>query len=313
MKSKGEIVLICAIIGFVAALALMFPKAREFLFGGGETQEASGPGGEGGLVALDAPRNLLPMGEYTQFFKKMQFTIDADGVKRHQVYYWFAPPKPYPPGHKYPLVVFLHDRDGKAPGAVYLRLKENFSAFPAFVLIPQAPKEKTWASPARFSGQEFPPPSVTPPVSPPELQVLPDIIELMARIAVAYPIDESRLYIAGCDEGGAGVYGAAANYGGIFAGGVVMGGAWSYLDGPKIAKTPLLLLHGAQDTVVPPELPRAMREIIKRYGGTVFSHEFRGLGHDCSSPHFYSQPVWKWLFSQRRAAPAMEVVATPAR
>lgn len=313
MKSKGEIVLICAILGFVGALVLLFPQVRGFLFGGGgaEAPRESAVQGEGNVV-LDLPRTPLPMDQYTPFFRKLRFAIDGeDGVKRFQVYYWFAPPKPYPPGKKFPLVVFLHDKDGRAPGAVYLRMKENYAAYPAFVLVPQAPAEKVWSAPAKYSGQEFPQAAATAP-APPELHALPDVIELMSRLTAALPIDDTRIYAIGCGEGGAGVYGAAANYGGIFAGGVVIGGAWSYLDGPKMAKTPLLLLHGAQDTVVPPELPRTMREVIKRYNGTVFSHEFRGIASDCQSPHYYSASVWKWLFSQRRpAAPAPDIVATP--
>ncbi|TAL33763.1 MAG: hypothetical protein EPN97_09000 [Alphaproteobacteria bacterium] len=301
---KGEIVLICAIVGFVAMLSMLLPPVRNFVFHGGGGTAVTLPTVVSDAIIVETPRSQFPMGQYTvpSIFKKMRFTIEAnDGSRRGIFYYWYAP-KGLPAGVKLPLVVVLHDKAGLASGAIYLRSNAVQKEFPSFLLIPQAPANKVWASPKKFLGQEFgavPPP----PVQPEELQSMADVISLVARLTEAAAIDENRIYIIGCDEGGSGVYGAAAHFPGIFAAGVAMGGTWSFLDAPKLAKTPLLLLQGATDTVVTPEYTRNMKQYIKNANGPVFIGEFPNIGHDCESPGYYSHAVWKWLFAQKRPAP----------
>jgi predicted esterase len=303
-SKSGEIVLICAIIGFLAALSMLLPPVRNFVFHGGGGAAVTLPDRSGDAIAVETPRSQFPMGQYTlpSIFKKMRFTVEEnDGSRRGIFYYWYAP-KGLPAGVKLPLVVVLHDKAGLASGAIYLRSTAVQKEFPSFLLIPQAPATKVWASPKKYLGQEFGaiPPS---PVQPEELQSMSDVISLVARLTEAAAIDENRIYIIGCDEGGSGVYGAAAHFPGIFAAGVAIGGRWSFLDAPKLAKTPLLMLQGLTDTVVTPEYTRNMKQYIKNANGSMFIGEFPNTGHDCESPNYYSHAVWKWLFAQRRPAP----------
>lgn len=313
-SSAGQLVLICAIVGFVAALSMLFPPVRKFLFQGGGGANVALPAiGNSGEIAVEMPRSQFPMGQYTvpSIFKKMRFTIEEDdGSRRAVFYYWYAPTG-LPVGVKLPLVVVLHDKAGNDWGAIYLRSKAVQKEFPSFLLIPQAPVTKVWASPKKFSGQEFPqaPP---PPLYPEASQSLPDVISMVARLTEAAAIDENRIYIIGCDEGGTGVYGAAAHFPGIFAAGVAAGGMWSFLDAGKLAKTPLLLLQGLTDTVITPEYTRNMKQFIKNAGGAVFVGEFPNTGHDCTSPSYYSSAVWKWLFSQKRIVPPQQAVQAPS-
>jgi predicted peptidase len=220
-------------------------------------------------------------------------------MKRTFYYYWYAPPAT---GQKLPLVVVLHGRDGKCQAAIHLRMGAMQKVFPSYLLIPQSPPGKIWDAPARYSGEEGLKPSKEE-VPGPEGRSLEDVIMLLSTVTQLATIDENRLYIIGCDDGAAGVYGALANYPGVFAAGVAVAGAWGFPDRGRIAKTPLLILHGQNDAVVPPGFARTMAKLIAAVGGKVSHHEFPGIGHDCDNPNFYSQVVMKWLFAHSRATP----------
>lgn len=292
-NKTSEVVLIIVIIGFMAALAMLIPQARQFIFGGG--------GGGGAVRSIDSAvydqvRNKFPMAQYTQLFKKQRFATLENGYKRVQQYYFSAPAK-MAAGTRYPLVVVLHDKAGMAYAPVYLREKRVSTDFPAFVVIPQASPEKVWSSPKEYSGQEFPNAKKTPINS---NYAMSDVIDIVATLVDTYPVDPSRLYIVGCDEGGAGVYGTAQYHPGIFAAGVVMNGMWSYLDAPKLTKMPLLVLQGDGDKVYDPAFARTMSRAIKSVGGQVDYTELQGVPHECSDSRLYIHAVWKWLFSKQR-------------
>ncbi|MEZ0225017.1 MAG: dienelactone hydrolase family protein [Alphaproteobacteria bacterium] len=260
-------------------------------------------------IVVETPRSQFPMAQYTvpTIFKKLRFTIEEDNGSRRAIYYYWYAPKGLPAGVKLPLVVVLHDKAGNDWGAVYLRSNAVQKEFPSFILIPQAPATKVWASPKKYLGQEVTPPQQLPAIVPDEAQSMSDVISLVATLTEAVAVDENRIYILGCDEGGTGVYGAAAHFSGIFAAGVAIGGMWSFLDAPKLAKTPLLLLQGLTDTVITPEYTRNMRQFIQNARGQVFVGEFPNTSHDCASPGYYSHAVWKWLFAQKR--PSQQAVA----
>jgi predicted peptidase len=323
VKSKGEIVLIVTIVGFVAVLAFMLPPVREFLFHhGAEVSAAQVAAAIPAIsaVAEEYPRNKFPMMQYTipSIFRKMRYVVDDKTRGKHAIYYYWYGPQGIPAGTKLPLVIVLHDHAGVDIGAVYLRSSAVQKEFPSFLLIPQAPVNKVWSSPKKYSGQEFTPPQAPAPLVDASLQSIPDVVELAQRLIDAAAIDENRVYIIGCDEGGTGVYGALANYPGFFAGGVEAGGTWSFTDAGRLAKTPLLLLQGLNDTTVTPDYTRTMDQIVKNVGGKIYLGEFKSSGHECESPNYYTHAVWQWLFSQRRVpappppAPPPKVVSTPA-
>jgi poly(3-hydroxybutyrate) depolymerase len=285
-RTRNEIFLICLILAFIGGGAMMFPQVRHFVFNLFRPSEM-----------VEMQRNNFPMGQYTtpQFYTKKKFSFDDDGMKRTISYYIYAP---HTGGQRLPLVVALHGKEGVAQAAIHLRMGAMQKLFPSFILIPQSPAEKIWDAPARYSGEE----GIAYPkeVPGPEGRSLEDVLMLVANLSQVYPIDENRIYIVGCDTGGSGVYGALAHYGGVFAAGVTAGGSWGFPDRSKISKTPLLILHGVNDTAVPPAFARNMSKLIAAVGGKVSYYEFPGIGHDCDNPNFYSQVVWNWLFAQSR-------------
>lgn len=302
-KKKGELVMIFTILGLGCGVALMFPQVRHKLFGGNGNVIAN----ISGEVSVEAPRNDFPMGQYTTpaLFKKKKFVIDDDGIKRAVFYYWYAPPNAN--DQKLPVVVILHDKDGLSQAAIQLRATAVQKAFPSYLMIPLSPKGKIWDAPAKYTGQEFPKSA--------ELQnpgasamSLRDAIMVLASLSDLHPIDETRRYIIGCDEGAGGVFGALAHYKGVFAAGVAIAGKWSFADAPVLAKTPLWMIHGNTDKVVPASAVSTLAQVIQASGGrTAFYSELRGVGHECESPYFYTPAVWKWLFSQSRPVRAQAV------
>lgn len=292
----------CLVVLMIVGVIFMFPQIRNLFSGDGHKDPAAPPPGS---TTEEKPRNPLPMGQYTrpEFYKKKKSIIeDENGAKRVLYYYWYEPPgaKQY----KYPLVVLLHDKDGMSNAAMQMRTGAVQKAFPSFLLIPQSPQGKVWDAPAKYSGEEYPPGKVKVPRIPPaHLRSLRDAIFLTAQATVEHNVDRSRMYIVGCDEGATGVYGALAHHPGIFAGAIAIAGQWSFLDRANIAKTPLLIMHGGKDKVVPPQFSNTMARVIQAVGGKAAYHEFPAAAHECDSPFFYPPTVWQWLFAQRRAAP----------
>ncbi len=298
-KKKGELIMIFTILGLGCGVAMMFPQVRHKLFGGNGNVLAN----ISGQVSVELPRNDFPMGQYTTpaLFKKKKFVIDDDGIKRAVFYYWYAPPNAN--DRKLPVVVILHDKDGVSQAAIQLRGAAVQKTFPSYLMIPLSPKGKIWDAPAKYTGQEFPKSA--------ELQnpgaagtSLRDAIMVLASLSDLYPIDETRRYIIGCDEGAGGVFGALAHYKGVFAAGVAIAGKWSFADGGVLAKTPLWMIHGNADKVVPVSAVATLAQVIQGSGGrTAYFSGLDKVGHECDSPYFYPPAVWKWLFSQNRPVP----------
>lgn len=307
-KRKGELVMIFTILSLGCVVALMFPQVRHKLFGGNGNVIAN----LSGAVSVEAPRNDFPMGQYTtpQLYKKKKFLIDDDGIKREVYYYWYAPPNPN--DQKLPIVVILHDKDGLSQAAIQLRATAIQKAYPSYLMIPMSPKEKIWDAPEKYTGQEFPKAAD---LKQPDAayRSLRDAIIVLASLTELHPIDDSRMYIIGCDTGGDGVLGALSHYAGVFAAGVSIGGKWSFADAPKIARTPLFMMNGANDKVVLPTTAGTLAQVIRASGGkAAFYQELPGVGHECESPYFYSNTVWRWMFSIRRPAKPAPAQAQPA-
>jgi predicted peptidase len=243
---------------------------------------------------VEIPRSEAPMGNFTALFSKRQF-VTGDGIhKRTQTYYWLGPQSAGTAGTKFPLVVVLHDARGKAYAAEVLASQAMRNKFPAYVLVPQSPDGKDWAMPESYSD--------TPAYRyEPQRESLPDVITMLPKVPDENSIDRNRVYIVGCGDGGAGVYGALLRFPSLFAGGVAINAKWSVQDAADLIDVPLLIEHGAADDVVPAEIARLMSNQIGENGGSVSYQEFPGIGHACAAPDFYSPDMWDALFRQKKS------------
>jgi predicted peptidase len=276
MKSNSLALAASAIV--VAAVA-----ASLFFFGGSAT-------------TVETPRTDTPAGAYTKYFQKKQFTLKEGRKSRVLTYYWFEPEgKPYPEGLKFPLVVMLHGAPGNAYAAQYLLQGRRSVEYPAFILIPMSGPGKIWAVPEKLDGK---------PVAARYLQnqALPDAVAMTAQLAREHPVDTDRIYVIGCSDGGGGSYAAALRYPDIFAASVALSGIWDHMDGPRMNKVPIWIMHGALDGGQSSARARATADAIHRNGGNVLFTEFPDMGHECPSPRLYPEIMWKWMFSQSKQA-----------
>jgi predicted peptidase len=241
-------------------------------------------------------RTATPMGDYTRFFEKKSMKVKSGVVHLDLTYHWLAPQKPWPAGIRFPLVMVLHDAPGNAYAAQYLARRDMQFNYPAFIFVPVLPHGMTWYEPGSApEGNDYD--RQRPKGLPGAMQVLDDIVK-------NYPVDTSRIYVVGCSEGGVGAFGAVKEYGEKVAAAVALAGGWSPLHADYFTKTPMLVMHGQIDSVIPAQTSRAVSVEIKRRGGPIEYIQIPGMEHNCPSPVFYSERVWRWLFSKKKPVAA---------
>lgn len=225
--------------------------------------------------------NLRPMAGSTKFYQPREFQTLSDRIL---TYFWLEPSKPHPRGTTFPLVIALHGSSGRAYAGEYLATPMMRKQFPSFVAVPVTPNPPIWAHPdARYSAYEN----------------LGYVEELVGDLLQKHPIDRNRIYIIGCSIGGTGVFGAIARYPDLFTAGIALSGYWKTIDAPIMINTPLLIVHGAQDSVLDPARSREMADAIEENGGhSVLYREIENFGHNCPSPKLYNINIWRWLYAQ---------------
>ena len=180
------------------------------------------------------------------------------------VYRLLAPEWPRA-GRRYPLVLVLHGsgaigtdnlaqlgpfaRSWTSPG---LRRR-----FPAYVLVPQFPAR---SAVYKTSGVD------ALPISRPQPS-LETALELVDKLLDGYPIDRGRVYAIGFWMGGSAVWDALALRPELFAAAVPIAGVPPPRDeAPRIAKIPILIVHGTRDTENPIDPDRAMYTALRSAG-----------------------------------------------
>ena len=269
------------VIGLVMAVTCLF------LFTDVSRMVTGSLNGITGLSIGEKPRNELPAGEKTAIFAKKTARVE-NGYKKSLTYFFYEPATPYPEGLKFPLVLVLHGGTGNAYAAQYLTADRMLYAYPAFILVPVLPKAQLWAYPdlkAQTLDSKY---------------GLGDAVALINDLLPKYPIDRSRIYVVGCSDGGTGAFGAARYYPDFFAAAVAISGGWHPQDGAQMTKLPLLVIHGAQDTVFPVAHTSDTVKMIQSYSGPAVYKEYADMGHECPAPRLYSSRLWKWLFAQQR-------------
>jgi predicted peptidase len=70
----------------------------------------------------------------------------------------------------------------------------------------------------------------------------------------------------------------------------------------RLLQLPTWIFHGARDDVVPPDDDRVLAAAFRAAGARELRHtEFPGVGHDSWDATYAHQPMWDWLFAQRRS------------
>jgi predicted peptidase len=185
-------------------------------------------------------------------------------------------PEGYPPAHRYPLVLYLHQLDmGDWPEGLLKEIDPWFnteawrSAYPAIVVSPMLDQK------ADPSGKTINFGGVSPDDQPGQDAAVAAVRQVMAQ----YSVDPSRVYVTGNSLGGIGTWDLLIGYNAIsgtkakiFAAGMPLAGA-TYDHGyptpdpavvAALRDVPIWAIHGAGDTQVPLVWDKAMAASLPR-------------------------------------------------
>ena len=221
-------------------------------------------------------------------------------------------PENYEAGKKYPVMFFLHGRDmwgtdnekPIASGDFTLCHKMIEEKRECIIIAPQSDYYWITYSPIR-SGQPLTYPRRMLPYD--DIQ---ETVYMQATVALVNEvkkmdfIDETRMYVSGYSMGGHGTWYLLATYPDTFAAGVIFCGVGSIEKAADIAKTPIYVYHGTQDTLVSYADSKRLADAVQQAGGDVTYYTAEGYGHGLFVPIRMDNTVLDWLFSHTKAQPA---------
>ncbi len=205
--------------------------------------------------------------------------------------------KPVNPQSKktFPLVIFLYGA-GERGIDNEVQIKhisepfldpDNRSRHACYVVAPQCPEKNMWANYGREHHM------TEKPTQPMQL-----LIELIHKIEKEYPIDSSRIYVAGLSMGGYGTWDLIARFPHRFAAAVPICGGGDIKTAQQIKNIPVWAFHGALDKIVPPSHSRDMVKALQQAGGKPGYTEYPGVEHDSWTYAFREPHLMPWLFKQ---------------
>jgi predicted peptidase len=213
----------------------------------------------------------------------------------------------YDPKTRYPLVLFMHGKgasqgqDNKAqitapgvmPAVTLFADPQVRQRFPAFVIVPQAPRELWVADGVIRSLAQTEKPTLT-------LQL---VVEAMDALQKEFSIDTDRIYVTGTSYGGFGTWDLITRYPDKYAAAMPMAGGGDESKASLIAKLPIWNFHGAKDPVVPVDRSRRMIAAIEKTGGKPKYTEYPTAAHaDAWGKAFAEKDLLEWLFAQKRSS-----------
>jgi predicted esterase len=207
--------------------------------------------------------------------------ITVDGVERR--YGLYVPPS-YRPSRSYPLILCLHGAG--FDGDSYLerwapRLGDRY-----LLACPSIEDGAWWTR----EGEAL-------------------VMAVFNEVARRYHIDRDRVFLTGMSNGGLGTYLIGLNHSDQFAALVPMAGAFPQGFYPlfeNARRTPLYLIHGEQDQVIPVGFSRNIAAYLKRekIPAVYIEHE---RVHPTAGGHFFPKEelpaLIAWLAEQQRRAP----------
>jgi predicted peptidase len=219
-------------------------------------------------------------------------------------------PTKYDVNKKYPVILFLHGAGERGKdnekqlkwGADLFLDSANRAKYPAFVIFPQCPENRTWANMKRdldgsadslgnfvfySAGSEVVP-----------LRLAMKLIDSLSKTAQA---DPDRIYVGGLSMGGMGTFEILWRKPHFFAAAfAICGGGDPNKVGVYAKDFPIWVFHGGADNVVPVSNSRLMVNSLKAAGAKVKYTEYPGVGHNSWSNAFAEPDFLEWLFQQKK-------------
>jgi predicted peptidase len=126
------------------------------------------------------------------------------------------------------------------------------------------------------------------------------VISLLDSIIHTYPVDTSRIYLAGLSRGAYGAWRLAMQYPAKFAALIAISGAAPSPYAKWIGKMPVWVFHGKNDPVIPVSESKRIVEALRRNGNNAKLTLYYNTGHDAWTKTFDNPDVFKWLLEQHR-------------
>lgn len=242
--------------------------------------------------ALEEDGSIREWEPYRNGVRHMIFTYFSEGDRSLQ-YYLVGFPQAWQPDRCYPLIVSLHGSGTSHPlmlvGSTFERLPGGAAASnsvgEAFIMTPWARGQSGYYG----LGEQ-------------------DVLQAIADLERTVQIDDNRVLLMGFSLGGGGAWNLAVRHPDRWAAVAVCSGGpwWAPVEqgyGANLTTLPMLLWHGAADTVVKVTETYEMRMELERYENEPEVRIIKGRGHDLRAAD--TQAIWHWLLAQPpRSCPA---------
>jgi predicted peptidase len=190
------------------------------------------------------------------------------------------------PAKSWPAILFLHGlgEAGDDPKDLLRtglpQYVKQHPDFPFVMIAPQCPRLTWWA------------------------ELSEALASLLDQCLATFPIDPHRLYLTGISMGGYGTWYLGSLWPERFAAVVPICGGGLHFHGfpervARLKHTPVWAFHGAQDTVVLPQLSQDLVEALRVHGGQVKFTLYPHAGHDSWTETYNNPELYAWL--QRHA------------
>ncbi len=207
-------------------------------------------------------------------------TFDSVIAKQvHATYLLYLPPGYRQPNTTWPLLLFLHGAGERGSDLTVLRrqvlptLAER-GELPFILVAPQTPNGELWSTDA--------------------------LAGLLNHLEEELRVDRSRVYLTGLSMGGFGAWELATAHPERFAALVVISGGGNPVEVCRLRDTPVWIVHGRKDDVIPVNWSEEMAKRLDRCHGRVRLTIYEDAGHDAWS-RTYSDPAFRsWLLAQHK-------------
>ncbi len=139
------------------------------------------------------------------------------------------------------------------------------------------------------------------------------VIATIRHVAREYDIDPDRIFLTGMSNGGIGAWLIGMHHAPLFAGIAPMASGLDAVLMPfleNLRNTPIYIVHGEKDQVMPVELSRSISRKLDALGYPYVYREHQGE-HPMAGGHYFPREelpeLVKWFNSRRREAPPMRI------
>ena len=205
-------------------------------------------------------------------------------------------------GEKYPLVLTFHGSSSCGDDNIS-QLKERRGPLEimdytirtgkkAFIVSPQCPGGQAWVNTPWYGK------SHSMPKEPAFAMKM--TLALLDKLLKELPVDKSRIYVTGISLGGFGTWDIIQRKPDLFAAAIPVCGGADTAQAPKLAKMPIWIFHGDNDTIVLTKRSRDMYKALQKAGAIAKYTEYKNTGHDSYTETYRNDKVLDWFFSQKK-------------